>query len=318
MGDAAALLISDFHLDRVDDPVTGIDTRILRKRGGRRVIAQNHVSAGLDRRRARAAGLAGGPEGCERGAPPAPATGAKKGYRQMSHETDRTDGPPDTLIESATPTRADLDRLARTAGRVTFRGCVFDELDLGHLDVTDWRFETCSLARARLTGARFGDSAFVNCRAPGATFAGAALADTVVEGGSYANASFVEARLSSVRFARCKMTGADLGSVAALDVTFEEVLLVLSVLPGFSFRKAHLSGLDLSEADLRRCDFREAVLNDCSLRDANIADCRFQGADLRGADLGGLRLTEADRFRGAIISKRQAGDLLGQLGLHVL
>ena len=68
----------------------------------------------------------------------------------------------------------------------------------------------------------------------------------------------------------------------------------------------------------RTCDFREAVLLECSLRDANIADARFEGADLRSADLGALRLADAGRFRGAVISKRQAADLLSGLGLKVM
>jgi uncharacterized protein YjbI with pentapeptide repeats len=53
------------------------------------------------------------------------------------------------------------------------------------------------------------------------------------------------------------------------------------------------------------------------LRDANIIGARFDGADLRGADLGGLRLIDAAVFRGATISRHQAGELLGELGLIV-
>ncbi|SDA16652.1 Pentapeptide repeat-containing protein [Sphingomonas sp. NFR15] len=55
----------------------------------------------------------------------------------------------------------------------------------------------------------------------------------------------------------------------------------------------------------------------CSLRDGNMAGSRFTGADLRGADLGGLRLVDAALFRGATISRDQAGQLLGELGLNV-
>jgi uncharacterized protein YjbI with pentapeptide repeats len=59
------------------------------------------------------------------------------------------------------------------------------------------------------------------------------------------------------------------------------------------------------------------VLTGCSLRDANLTDARLEGADLRGADLGALRLADASRFKGAIISKRQAAALLSSLGLKV-
>ncbi len=46
-------------------------------------------------------------------------------------------------------------------------------------------------------------------------------------------------------------------------------------------------------------------------------DARFQGADLRGADLGGLRIGDAAVFKGATISREQAGQLLREFGLNV-
>jgi uncharacterized protein YjbI with pentapeptide repeats len=78
-----------------------------------------------------------------------------------------------------------------------------------------------------------------------------------------------------------------------------------------------LTRVDFSDADLNRCDFRDAVLDDCSLRDAHLVDSRFENADLRGADLGGIRLTDMRRFKGATISKQQAATLLAQLGRQV-
>jgi uncharacterized protein YjbI with pentapeptide repeats len=44
---------------------------------------------------------------------------------------------------------------------------------------------------------------------------------------------------------------------------------------------------------------------------------RVEGADLRGADIGGVHLGDASRFRGATISRDQAGELLAELGLKV-
>jgi len=41
----AAQLISDFMLDRPENPQQGINTRLMRKRAGRWVIALNHVSS---------------------------------------------------------------------------------------------------------------------------------------------------------------------------------------------------------------------------------------------------------------------------------
>ena len=111
--------------------------------------------------------------------------------------------------------------------------------------------------------------------------------------------------------------GADLTDARMMDVHFEETLLINAKLPGHSFRKQKLVRVDFSQADLRKCDFREAVLDACSLRDANVTACRFEGTDLRGADLGGIRLIDAAPYRGAIISREQAGQLLAELGLKV-
>ena len=54
------------------------------------------------------------------------------------------------------------------------------------------------------------------------------------------------------------------------------------------------------------------------LRYADLSGAILDGADLRGADLGGIRLGDAAHFRGAIISRAQATDLLKELGLRVL
>ncbi len=114
------------------------------------------------------------------------------------------------------------------------------------------------------------------------------------------------------------MTGADLNQTKVNGLVLEDVLFVLALLPKISFRNLTLKRVDFSEADIRSCDFRDAIFEDCSLRDAQLEDYRFENSDLRGADLGGVKLNDARRFKGAVISKRQAADLLGQLGLRVL
>ena len=96
------------------------------------------------------------------------------------------------------------------------------------------------------------------------------------------------------------------------------MLAVDARLPKVSFRRQTLTQVDLSGALLEGADFRDAVFEECSLRDAQLLRARFEGADLRGADLGGIRLGDAAHFRGAIISRAQATDLLKELGLRVL
>lgn len=225
---------------------------------------------------------------------------------------------PETVLEDITITRQIWDDLARTSGAVVLRRCDLEELDMSDLSATAWRFERCNLSRSRVNGALLEDVSFLNCRASNASFVGATLRETTIDGGDFGNVQFRGASLSAVTFQNCKMTGADLTETRALDVVFRDTLLVLANLKKFSFRKARLDGVDLREADLTGCDFREAVFTGCSLHDAQITDCRFEDADLRGADIGGIKLTDARRFKGAAISKRQAGELLAQLGLTVV
>jgi hypothetical protein len=45
LGPDAAQLISRYRLDRPENPQDGINTRLMRKRGGQWVIALNHVSS---------------------------------------------------------------------------------------------------------------------------------------------------------------------------------------------------------------------------------------------------------------------------------
>ncbi|MGA3063878.1 MAG: pentapeptide repeat-containing protein [Methylocystis sp.] len=125
--------------------------------------------------------------------------------------------------------------------------------------------------------------------------------------------------VSSAFFQDCKLTGAQMAVANTLmSPAFERCLLINANLRGLSFRRGQLDGVDFQGADLRDADFRDSVLTDCSLREANVTKARFEGADLRGADLGSLQLADASRFKGAIISKKQAGELLSGLGLKVV
>lgn len=216
------------------------------------------------------------------------------------------------------PSRADIVRISEKGQAATLKNCDLNSMDLSQLMLSGWRFDSCNLAGASWNGTRLEEVRFKGCRAAQSRFLGSELQDCTIDGGDFSNSSFRAATLSDVKFLRCKMTGCDLTDVRANNILLEEVLLVFALLPKLSFRDTLLKKVDFSDADLKYCDFRDAVLEDCSLRDAHLADCRFERADLRGADLGGVALTDARRFKGAVISKRQAADLLGQLGLRVL
>ncbi|WP_336973071.1 pentapeptide repeat-containing protein [Sphingobium aromaticiconvertens] len=214
-------------------------------------------------------------------------------------------------------TRADIEALAADPSPCHLSDCDLESVDLPQLQMTGWTFERCDLRRATLTGARIDQSRWLTCRGAFANFSGADLSESLFQSSDFNNAVFRRSILTSTSFLRCKLTGADLSDARAMDVGFSETLLISAKLPGFSFRKRTLNKVDFSQADLRKCDFRATQFDDCSLRDAHMVDCRFEDADLRGADLGGLRLIDARLFRGATISRAQAGQLLGELGLKV-
>lgn len=119
-------------------------------------------------------------------------------------------------------------------------------------------------------------------------------------------------------FSGCKLTGADFAKARTIGLVLEDCLMADAVLHGLSVRKALLKTVDFTHADLSGCDFREAVFEGCSLREAHVTSARFEAADLRGADIGGLELVDATKFKGAIVSRAQAAELLAQLGLRVV
>ncbi len=118
-------------------------------------------------------------------------------------------------------------------------------------------------------------------------------------------------------FERCSMRGANFSGTCLDASSWRSCRGAFADFCGADLTDATIVASDLNNAVMRRCDFRASVFDNCSLRDAAMAGSRFEGADLRGADLGGLRLVDAGLFRGATISREQAGQLLGELGLDV-
>lgn len=224
---------------------------------------------------------------------------------------------PTITIEGRTLERADVAALAGDEP-VRLLGCDLEEARLADLDLTGWVFERCAMGRADLGSATLELTRWINCRGAFAIFRSANLEDAGIRSSDFNNASFRGAILSSAVFEDCKLTGADFTEAKSLGVRFANTLLVAAKLPGFDFRKERLVGVDLSSADLAKCDFRETVFENASLREANIEAARFQDADLRGADIGGLAiLSQAGRFKGAVVSAAQAELILGETGLKV-
>ena len=211
----------------------------------------------------------------------------------------------DTIIEAPPPagvaTRHHVE-LALRGDRVSptrFAGWNLTEANLNGLDFHGCEFMRCRAGHANLSSCNFTEARFLFC--------------------DFNNTKWRGTIVSLACFQDYKLTGAQIVVANTLmPPTFERCLLINANLRGLSFQRAQLDGVDFQGADLCDADFRDAVLTECSLREANVAKARFEGADLRGADLGSLQLADASRFKGAIISKKQAGKLLSGLGLKVV
>ena len=214
--------------------------------------------------------------------------------------------------------RSDLHDFVRNGVRLHMSDCDLTEADMSRLDMAGWWFERCTLKSTRFSGAILDAACFENCRGGFANFGTARMGEVRLQASDFNNARFSEAQLTGAEVTGCKLTGADFTKAGTTGLSVKDTLLVSARLAAVSFRKAVLTCVDFSLADLAGADFREAVFDGCSLRETIITGTRFDGADLRGADLGGLRLTDAGQFKGATVSRRQAADLLAQLGLKVL
>ena len=211
----------------------------------------------------------------------------------------------DTIIEAPAPEgvamRQDVESALRGRGSASMRfmGWNMTEADLNGLDFMAANSCAAALGHANFSSCNFTEARFLFC--------------------DFNNTKWRGTIVSSALFQDCELTGAQMAVANTLmSPAFERCLLINANLRGLSFRRGQLDGVDFQGADLRDADFRDAVLTGCSLREANVTNARFEGADLRGADLGSLQLADASRFKGAIISKKQAGELLSGLGLKVV
>lgn len=240
--------------------------------------------------------------------------------RRLSHPTERRSRVRDAFSPdfygdlSSMPSTSflrDLEAPAGAAGRAGVEAALASAP--GAARFIGWTLASADLGRLDLHGCHF-----VRCRAPNADLSSADLIDARFENCDLNNTRWRGARLAAAQFEGCKLTGANFQEASTLGMRLSRSLLVNASARRLSFRREVLEGVNFDGADLAGCDFREAVLMECSLREANITDARFEGADLRGADIGAIRLTDAGRFRGAVISKSQAAMLLSGLGLKVV
>ena len=221
-------------------------------------------------------------------------------------------------ISGVAPHRAELVELIGGAtGPLIFDQCDFNGADLSRLDLQDAEFRNCTFLETSLYAAKLARTRWHRCRAGQADFESADLVDARFDTCDLNNSIWRRSRLASAAFTGCKLTGSHFEEVGQLGLTFENSLLAGAYCTRMNFKKARLVGLDFQDADLSGCDFREAVFEESSLRHAHLKDAHFEGADLRGADITGIKLGNPKLFKGAIISSRQAAEMMLELGLLV-
>ena len=125
-----------------------------------------------------------------------------------------------------------------------------------------------------------------------------------------------------VHLADCDLSEADLSGLHMggwwfQRCQFRAAKVMQAVLDGAIFEGCRGAFADfraarLAEASPRGSDFNSANFGEVVLTGARIAGCK-----LTGADLGGLTLVDAGRFKGATVPRAQAADLLAQRGLQV-
>ena len=91
------------------------------------------------------------------------------------------------------------------------------------------------------------------------------------------------ANLKMSNFDKTDFSQANLGSIGAYKVGFENAYLV----------EANLEGADLSEGNLRGADLRGANLRDADLQGADLQGARLDRTDLTGASLAGANVSGA-------------------------
>ena len=132
------------------------------------------------------------------------------------------------------------------------------------------------------------------------------LNDVDFDGADLMNWTFEKCELPSARFDHCVMDDVSVTGCRSIDATFRSA----------RFSQVQFTNCDLSNVSFAHGKMADVDFTGCKMLGANLTDISV--ADLRTCDLGGLQMSDARRFKGAIISKGQAADLLGQLGLKVV
>ncbi len=151
-------------------------------------------------------------------------------------------------VSDLTITKATLHDAALQPGE--YENCLFQELDLVNMDLSNFKFIDCNFEGCNLSLTRLSKAA-----------------------------------LQEVHFKDCKMMGFRLDQCNdfGLAVSFENCLLQNASFYKKKLSRTRFQNCQLQEADFSECDLSHAVFVDCDLNLATFAATNLEKADLRSA-----------------------------------
>ncbi len=205
--------------------------------------------------------------------------------------------------------RAKLDLFAADLSGASIPEADLSLTNLQKSDLSSADLTGAILARADLSGADLSSTRLSAALAIKSRWREAYMEEVDFTEGDFTGADFTEAEMTRVcavgilaansRWKRAQLSGCDLSGADLAESNLSGVQISGSNLSGVTLRGAKLSdaiceGVDLSEADCAQSRWPRANLRGANLAGANLSGADLSGADLTGAIVVGANLTRAD------------------------
>ncbi len=159
-----------------------------------------------------------------------------------------------------------------------------------------------------------------HCVLAGADFSKASFYDCVLVGCDLSNAMLEEAYLARTRFVGCKLEGARMGKAFLRSSRFIDCMCRYANMGEMTLESSSLVGCDLREAFLNEVRFRKKTrLQNCDLTRVDFFRTSLKGMDLSTCTIAGIAVSDThSELKGALISREQAQELVGMLGVRMV
>ena len=159
-----------------------------------------------------------------------------------------------------------------------------------------------------------------HCMLAGVDFSKASFYDCILTDCDLSNASLEEAYFARTRFVGCKLEGARLGKALLRSSRFVDCMCRYANMGEMTIEGSSLIGCDLREAFLNEVRFRgKPQFDKCDLTRVDLFRTSLKGMDLSTCNIAGIAVSDThNELRGALISRDQAQDLVGMLGVRIV